>query len=265
MLQYASTLGAWVKAAGMGLPPMIHRKSSAALADEHAETRLHCDVTGAKPNSFSNVSAGKTEAQHREELALFGHMLHQRGLVVAADGNLSVRMEDGAILATPTSVCKGLMQPEDMVVVDDQGNRVKGRRLITSEIGMHLAIYRLRPDVMAVVHAHPPIATGFAAAGLAIDQPLVAESVVCLGTVPLAPFAMPGTPALAQSMEQFIPDHNAVLLANHGAVTYGETLQQAFWRMETLEHVAKITLVTRVLGQQNPLAEGDVRRLLGVI
>ena len=121
------------------------------------------------------------ERKYREEIVRYGRMLHDRGFVAAMDGNLSVRLNDDRILVTPTCVSKGTMRPADLVVVDVDGQRVSGRRNVTSEIGMHLLIYRLRKDIRAIVHAHPPTATGFAAAGLALNEPLVCEVVIGLG------------------------------------------------------------------------------------
>src|ERR1700731_5312680 len=140
----------------------------------------------------------------REEIVRFGRMLHQRGFVAAMDGNLSIRLSDKRILVTPTCVSKGAMRPADMVIVDMQGKRVAGRRNVTSEIGMHLLIYRMRPDVRAIVHAHPPTATGFAAAGMALTEPLVCEVVMGLGGIPLARYGTPGTSELAQTLEPYV-------------------------------------------------------------
>ncbi len=203
----------------------------------------------------------KTEQQHRDEIVRFGKLLHQTGLVAATDGNLSVLLDDGAILCTPTLMSKGLMDPEDLVVVDFQGHKLHGRREVSSEIAMHLLIYRLRRDVRAVVHAHPPTATGFAAAGMALDRPLVSEIVVSLGSVPLASYEPPGTPELAEALSPLVGEHNAILMANHGVVTYGETLLNAYMNMETVEHYAKIALVTHQLGRQQPLTEEHVDKL----
>jgi L-fuculose-phosphate aldolase len=127
---------------------------------------------------------------------------------------------------------------------------------------MHLLIYRMRPDVHAIVHAHPRTATGFAAAGIALNQPLVCEVVIGLGQIPLAPYGTPGTPELARTLEPLVPDYDAILMANHGVVTYGSELRCAYMKMETVEHFAQITLVTRVLGQQQPLARGDLEKLV---
>ena len=149
------------------------------------------------------------ERQYRREIVLFGKALHERGYVAAMDGNLSVRLDDRHILATPTSMCKGMMKPSDLVIVDMEGRRVEGRRDVSSEIAMHLLIYRLRPDVQGVVHAHPPTATGFAAAGMALNQPLVCEVVIGLGSIPLAKYGTPGTPELTAALEPLVPQYDA--------------------------------------------------------
>jgi L-fuculose-phosphate aldolase len=203
-----------------------------------------------------------SEHQSRRDIVQFGRMLHERGFIAACDGNLSVRLNKNRILVTPTGVSKGMMKTSDLVIVDIAGRRLKGRREVTSEIGMHLLIYRLRPEVGGIVHAHPRTATGFAAAGMALDQPLVCEVVIGLGSIPLAPYGMPGTPELAETLEPLVPQYDAILMANHGVVTYGVDLQSAYMKMETVEHFAQITLVTQVLGQQRLLASEDVRKLV---
>jgi L-fuculose-phosphate aldolase len=156
---------------------------------------------------------------------------------------------------------KCLLKASDMVLVDMEGRRVCESRNVTSEIGMHLAIYRQRPDVQAVVHAHPPIATGFASCGLALEEPLCSEIVMALGSIPLAPYATTGTDDVASSIQPLIVDHDAVLLANHGVVTAGGTLQDAFMRMETVEHFAHICLVARQLGCPRPLSRDHLQQL----
>jgi L-fuculose-phosphate aldolase len=205
-----------------------------------------------------------SDRQIRREIVQFGRMMHERGFVSAMDGNLSVRLDEERILCTPTAMCKGMMRPQDMVIVDPEGRKLAGRRDVSSEIGMHLLIYRLRPDVHGVVHAHPTTATGFAAAGMALDKPLVSEVVIGLGSVPLARYGTPGTPELAEALEPFIPEYDAILMANHGVVTYGETLSQAYMKMETVEHFAQITLVTHILGRQEPLGPEELEKLLVV-
>lgn len=189
-------------------------------------------------------------------------MLHQRGFVAAMDGNLSVRLANGRILVTPTGVSKGAMRPGDMVIVDLDGRQVSGRRNVTSEIGMHLLIYRMRPDIEAIVHAHPPTATGFAAAGMALTEPLVCEVVMGLGCIPLARYGTPGTSELAQTLEPYVPAYDAILMSNHGVVTYGDTLEHAYMKMETVEHFAEIALVTHLLGRQQPLKDVEIEKLM---
>jgi L-fuculose-phosphate aldolase len=204
----------------------------------------------------------KTENEYRHDICEIGRLLHQKGMVAATDGNVSVRLPGGDILATPTGMSKGLMRPEDLVVVDAEGHKLLGHRNPSSEMGMHLLIYRRRPDVHAVVHAHPPTATGYAAAGIALDKALISEVVLGLGCVPLAAYGTPGTPELADTLKEMVPRHDALLMANHGVVTYGADLMSAYFRMETVEHFARISLVTEVLGRQVLLSARDVDKLM---
>ncbi len=203
-----------------------------------------------------------SERHFRAQVVQFGRMLHQRGYVAAMDGNLSVRLDENRILATPTAMCKSMMRPYDLVIVDMEGRRLRGRRDVSSEIGMHLLIYRMRPDVRGIVHAHPPTATGFAAAGMALDTPLVCEVVVGLGCIPLAEYGTPGTPELASALEPYIPAYDALLMSNHGVVAYAEDLHHAYMKMETVEHFAQIALTTHLLGRQQPLAGRNLEKLI---
>lgn len=203
----------------------------------------------------------KTIEQHRDDIVRFGKMLHQGGLVAATDGNLSVRMDDGNVLCTPTLMSKGMMEADDLVIVDEHGRKLSGRREVSSEIAMHMFIYRMRPDINAVVHAHPPTATGYAAAGIPLDTALCSEIVVTLGSVPLASYGTPGTAELAEALAPLIPDHQAIIMANHGVVTYGQDLLTAYMNMETVEHYAKIALVTHMLGRQQPLSGQHLDKL----
>ena len=203
-----------------------------------------------------------TERKHREEIVRYGRMLHERSFVAAFDGNLSVRLKGDRILVTPTCVSKGAMKPADLVIVDLEGKRVAGHRNVTSEIGMHLLIYRTRPEVQAIVHAHPPTATGFAAAGMPLTEPLVCEVVMGLGCIPLARYGTPGTSELAQTLEPYVPSYDAILMSNHGVVTYGDTIEHAYMKMETVEHFAQIALVTHLLGQQQPLKQVEIEKLM---
>jgi L-fuculose-phosphate aldolase len=179
------------------------------------------------------------ERKHREQIVRYGRMLHERGFVAAMDGNLSVRLDDGRILVTPTCVSKGAMRAGDMVIVDLDGKRVSGRR-----------------------NAHPPTATGFAAAGMALTEPLVCEVVMGLGCIPLARYGTPGTSELAKTLEPFVPHYDAILMSNHGVVAYGDTIEHAYMKMETVEHFAQIALVTHLLGRQQPLTGMDIEKLL---
>lgn len=203
-----------------------------------------------------------SQLQLRAEIVKIGKMLHQRGFIAACDGNLSVRLNCNQVLVTPTAMSKGGMKSADLVVVDMSGRKLKGRRDVTSEIGMHLLIYRMRPDVNGIVHAHPRTATGFAAAGMALDEPLACEVVIGLGQIPLAPYGTPGTPELARTLEPLVPQYDAVLMANHGVVTYGSDLQSAYMKMETVEHFAQIALVTHILGRQQLLDGAELDKLI---
>jgi L-fuculose-phosphate aldolase len=176
-------------------------------------------------------------------------------------GNLSARLEDGRLLVTPTGMSKFLLKPSDMVIVDLQGKLLVGTRKVTSEVGMHLAIYEMRHDISAVIHSHPPIATGFACAGKALDEVLCQEGVMTLGAVPLAKYATTGTGEVAASLGPFIRGHEAILMANHGVVTYGTDLLEAFLRMETVEHLAHIELVAHQLGSPRPLSVNQIEQV----
>jgi L-fuculose-phosphate aldolase len=204
----------------------------------------------------------KTEREYRENIIEVGKLMFQKGWVAANDGNISIRLDADRILSTPTGICKGMMQPDDLIVVDPNGNKISGRRERTTEIAMHLKIYELRADVRAVVHAHPPVTTGFATAGRPLNMALLPEVIIGLGCVPLVAYGLPGTPELTEPMIPFIPKHDALLMANHGAVCYGEDVFQAYFRMETMEHFARITLVAELLGGPTVLPRNEVNKLL---
>jgi len=202
-----------------------------------------------------------TAYEVRQEIVRLGKSLHDKGFVAATDGNISVRLDDRRVLATPTCLCKGMMTVEDLVVVDMQGRKLEGFREVSSEIAMHMMIYRKCPETSAIVHAHPPTATGFAAAGMALDRPLVSEIVISLGSIPLAGYATPGTQELVESLEPLVTNHHAILMANHGVVTHAEDLYTAYMHMETVEHFAKIALTTHLLGTQQVLPSHRVEEL----
>lgn len=187
--------------------------------------------------------------------------LAERGLIAGRDGNLSVRLGSDRVLVTPSGVIKALLEAADMVEVDLSGRKRRGRHKPTSELDLHLRILERRPDVNAVVHAHPPVATGFAVAGQAFQPFVLPELILQCGHVPLVPYGTPGTRELGDQVERFITGHDALLLANHGAVTVGPTLDAAWIRMESLEHAARIICTARTLGQVNELTPDALARL----
>src|SRR5713226_2642300 len=203
----------------------------------------------------------KTEKEYRQDIVEVGRLVYQKGWVAANDGNITIRLDSERILATPTGVSKGMMQPDDLIILDYEGKKLEGRLQGTSEILMHLTVYKMRPDVNGVLHAHPPVATGFATAGRSLNQALLPEVIIGLGCVPLAAYGLPGTPALTEPMLPYIPKYEAILMANHGAVTYGEDVWKAFFRMETVEHFARINLVAELLGGANVLPREEVSKL----
>lgn len=189
-----------------------------------------------------------TDRAIRRAIVDCGRRLYARGLVAHYDGNVSVRTEDGRVWTTPTGVPKGALRPRDLVCVDLGGATLRGRNRPSSELRMHLRVYREDPSVRAVVHAHPPAATAHAAAGLPLDRPVLTEVLATLGTVPVAPYATPGTEAVGDSVAPFVRTHGAVLLANHGALAWGRTLEEAYGRMETLERYAEVLVLLERLG-----------------
>ncbi|MGP0072104.1 MAG: class II aldolase/adducin family protein [Bryobacteraceae bacterium] len=203
----------------------------------------------------------KTEEQHRQDILDVGKLIYQKGWVAANDGNISVRIDERRILCTCTGVSKGMMTPDDVIVCDLEGNKLAGARECTTEIAMHVTIYQMRPDVSAIVHAHPPVATGFAVAGRPLNLALLPEVVVSLGCVPLAEYGLPGTPALTDGMLPYIPNYDAILLGNHGSVCYGADVYKAFFKMEIVEHFARVTLVAELLGGPKVLPKQEVRKL----
>lgn len=199
------------------------------------------------------------DAALRKELVAFARRLHGKGFVASTDGNLSARRTGGGFLSTPTGLPKEELREDLVASLDAEGKALSGAP--SSEWPMHRAIYAARPDVGAVVHAHPPFATALASAGRTIDRPFLSEAVISLGTVPLVPFALPSTDALAAEVAGALREAQAALLANHGAVTVGPDLRTAYYRMETLEQTARIFLYAEVLGGGRPLPEEAVASL----
>ncbi len=200
------------------------------------------------------------------EIVLCCRRLWQGGLIAGQDGNVSVRHAPGRLLVTPRGLLKSELTPEDIVEVDLEGRHLGGSRMASTELDLHLRVYRRRPDCGAVVHAHPPMATAFAVVGEGIPGNVLPEVAVLMGEVPLVPYATTGTPALGDAVEPFLEGHDAVLLANHGAVAWGASLATARIRMESLEHAARILAAARCLGpitRLTPEQMTDLERLRG--
>jgi len=204
----------------------------------------------------------KSEGELRQDIVEVGRLVYQKGWVAANDGNISIRLDDERILATPTRVSKGMMHADDLIIVDKCGSKLEGKRECTSEILMHCTIYNMRPDVNSVLHAHPPVATGFATAGRPLDLALLPEVVITLGYVPLAAYGLPGTPALTEPMLPYIPKYDAIMMGNHGVVSYGSDVYRAFFTMEIVEHFARIAFVAEMLGGPKVLPKVEVDKLL---
>ncbi|MBI5472438.1 MAG: class II aldolase/adducin family protein [Ignavibacteriae bacterium] len=189
------------------------------------------------------------------------HRLYARNMVTATDGNVSVRLSNGNILTTRSGINKGMITQNDFVEVTLAGEKVGGNGKASTEVAMHLYVYHHRPDVNAVVHAHPTYATGFATARIPLTQCTFPEVIVGLGAIPLAEYATPSTMEVPESLAPFIKNSDAILLANHGAVTYAATLYDAYFKMEKVEHAAHITFVARMLGGAKPLSSDDLEKL----
>jgi L-fuculose-phosphate aldolase len=198
---------------------------------------------------------------HRRDVVRVCRLLYERGLIAGGEGNVSLRLGPDHLLMTPRGLAKGSLRPEDLVEVSMTGAARRGHRLPSSEVALHLELYRSRADVQAVVHAHPPTATGFAAAGLGIPDDALPEVTFGLGPVALVPYARPGSTALADAVRERSAAHDVLLLSNHGAVTVGVTLEVAYQRMESLEHAAQILLVARQLGGPARLSADEVLAL----
>lgn len=196
----------------------------------------------------------------REQLVEVCRQLYRKELIVATDGNVSARLGDH-FLTTPSGVCKGELTPDMVVVVDAQGQRVRGDLKPSTEFGMHLAIYQVRPDIGAIVHAHPPTATAFSVAGVSLEAPILTEVVLTVGSIPTTPYATPGTPEVGEAVQEVARTRDAFILDHHGAVTVGRTLAEAFYRMETVEQTAKVHLIAHQLGGIRPLGPRQVEAL----
>ncbi|MBI2188157.1 MAG: class II aldolase/adducin family protein [Acidobacteria bacterium] len=206
----------------------------------------------------------RVEEQIRADIVEAGRRLYARAYIASNDGNISARLDERRLVTTPKGVSKGFMTPDMMVIVDYEGRKIAGERDPSTELPMHLEIYRNRPDANAVVHAHPPIATGFAVAGIPLTRAVLAEVITTLGSIPIAAYGTPSTSELPEAVRKYIKAHDGMLLANHGAVTCGADVLAAYFKMETIEHFAKISLVARILGREHLISREEVERLQGL-
>ena len=206
-----------------------------------------------------------TEKEAKKAIIDIGQRMYVRGFVAANDGNISVRTGKNEVWATPTGVSKGYMKKKMLVKVDLDGNVLEGTYKPSSELKMHLRAYRENEALRSVCHAHPPICTSFAVAGISLDSPILAEAVITLGDVPIAPYAELGTEAVPNAIAPYCYTHNGVLLANHGAVTWAEEPYAAYYRLESMEYYAKILLITdKLIGNQQQLSDEQIERLIAM-
>lgn len=202
----------------------------------------------------------------REQMCDVCHKMWQLGWVAANDGNVSVKLDDGTFLATPTGISKSFITPEKLVHIDENGEVLDGPEGAkpSSEIKMHLRCYKEREDVGAVVHAHPPTATGYAVAHLDMDRYTMIETVIAIGSIPVTPYGTPSTYEVPDAIAPYLQEHDVLLLENHGALTVGSDLITAYYRMETLELYAKISLTAHLLGGEKEISQKNINRLIGM-
>ena len=204
-----------------------------------------------------------SEFEIKKQICDIGKRIYDRGMVAANDGNISVKISDNEFLCTPTGVSKGFMTPEYICKVDADGNVIQANPGFkpSSEIKMHMRVYKQRPDVQSVVHAHPIYATSFAIAGIPLTQPIMPEAVIALGCVPIAEYGTPSTNEIPDAVEKYLPYYDAVLLANHGALSYSDSLLNAYHKMESLEFYAELLFKAKQLGGPKELSNSQVERL----
>ena len=205
-----------------------------------------------------------SENDARRDIVEAGRRMYARGCVCGNDGNLSARISDDAIIATPSGVSKGFMTENMLIKLGLDGSVLAGELAPSSEIKMHLAVYAASPDKLAVCHAHPPVASAFAAAGVALDKAFLQESVMLLGVIPVAKYAPPGSEELACSVAAFCHDYHGALLEHHGAVAWGETVMQALFRMEGIEYTATVAMYSKMLGFERTLSQERINELVAM-
>jgi len=212
--------------------------------------------------STNRWNSGINDRKLKELICEIGRRVYDKGFAAANDGNLSIRVGENEVLCSPTMICKGFMSPDDICAVDLEGNQIAGQKKRTSEILLHLAIMRARADVKAVVHCHPPHATAFAVAGEPIPQCVLPEVEVFMGEIPIAPYETPGTQKFADTVLPFLKGTSCVILRNHGTVSFGKTLEEAFWKTEILDSYCRILMLARQLGRVNYFTQQQTNELL---
>lgn len=200
--------------------------------------------------------------QIKKDICEIGQRIYNKGFAAANDGNITVRIGDNEVLCTPTMHCKGYLKPDDIATIDFEGNQIAGRKKRSSEALLHLEIYRNRPDIKSVVHCHPPHATAFAVAREPIPQCVLPEVEVFLGDVPITKYETPGGQHFADTIIPFVKNTNVIILANHGTVSYGESVERAYWWTEILDAYCRILMMARTLGKLNYFSEKKERELL---
>jgi L-fuculose-phosphate aldolase len=208
------------------------------------------------------------EKQARTDLIEVCRLAYQRGYICGVEGNFSIRADENAILSTPSGTCKGRIEPTDLVLTDMQGKLLDrsraGAQRPSTELAMHLTVYKMRPEICAVAHTHPTVAVGFTVAGVPLNKCVLPEVVCTFGMIPTAPYATPSTDEVSTSIEKYIEQYDAIMLDHHGALTLGGSIWDAFYKMETLEHYAQTLLVAHMLGEPKPLYASQVRKLLEI-
>ena len=204
-----------------------------------------------------------SEYEMKKMICDIGNRIYSNGFVAANDGNVTVKLNDNEILATPTGVSKGFMTPDMIIKVNMKGEVLSsnGKYKPSSELKMHLRVYKERKDVNSVVHAHPPYATSFAIAGIPLNKAIMPEAVIALGCVPIAAYGTPSTEEIPDAVEKYLENYDAVLLENHGALTFGQDLITAYYKMESLEFYAKLTFISTLLGGPKELNKEQVAKL----
>ncbi len=203
-----------------------------------------------------------SKSQASADIIEIARLCYERRYICGVEGNFSIRLEQNLILTTPAGVCKGRLKEDDLVLVDMNGNSIKENKRASTEIKMHLTVYENRPDIKACVHAHPTFAVAFSVAGVTLNQFILPEVVVTLGSIPVAPYATPSTDEVSDSIAPLVKEYDSVILDHHGALTYGANLWDAYYKLETLEHHAQTLYVAQTLGNVKTLEAQDVEKLM---